>query len=271
MARRKKLGFALGSGGARGVAHIGFLQAMEEAGIKPDYISGCSMGSVVGMAYAAGITPEEMKEKVFSLKMLDLIDVTKRPGGLFDTRKIRTLLMKYVGDPDFKDLKIPFVCVAVDLRSQSVVELKEGKVLDAVIASSSIPGIFKPTERDEMRLIDGGVLERVPVKALAHIGSKSKKIVAVDVLGQKECRSKCPNAIGMMLDVFDIMDNHRTTRCKNDHHNHIDLWLEPDLGHMSQYSLKGVRTAYEKGYEIGKANVENIQNLIKYESEERNE
>ena len=66
MARRKKLGFALGSGGARGVAHIGFLQAMEEAGIKPEYISGCSMGSVVGMAYSAGITPEEMKEKVFS-------------------------------------------------------------------------------------------------------------------------------------------------------------------------------------------------------------
>ena len=67
--KKRKLGFALGAGGSRGVAHIGFLQAMEEAGIKPDYISGCSMGSVVGMAYSAGITPEEMKEKVFSLKM----------------------------------------------------------------------------------------------------------------------------------------------------------------------------------------------------------
>ncbi len=262
MARRKKLGIALGSGGARGVAHIGFLQAMDEAGIKPDYISGCSMGSVVGMAYAAGVSPTVMKDGVFALKMLDLIEVTKRPGGLFDTRKIRNVLMKYVGDPEFKDLKIPFVCVAVDLHSQQIVEFKEGNVIDAVIASSSIPGVFKPTEKDGMRLIDGGVLERVPVKALAHLGVKSKKIVAVDVLGQKACRPKCPNAIGMLLDVFDIMDNHRTNRCKNDHRNHIDLWLEPELGLMSQYSLKGVQTAYEMGYKIGVENVENIRKLI---------
>ena len=264
MPRKRRLGFALGSGGARGVAHIGFLQAMDEAGIKPDYISGCSMGSVVGMAYCAGVTPAEMKERVFSLKMLDLIEVTKRPGGLFDTRKIRNLLMKYVGDPEFKDLKIPFVCVAVDLHSQSVVEFKEGNVIDAVIASSSIPGIFKPTEKEGMRLIDGGVLERVPVKALAHIDKRKKKIVAVDVLGQKQCRPKCPNAVGMLLDVFDIMDNHRTKRCKNDHENHIDLWLEPDLGQMSQFSLKGVKTAYEKGYEIGKENAKIIKELITY-------
>ena len=269
MARRKKLGFALGSGGSRGVAHIGFLQAMDEEGIKPDYISGCSMGSVVGMAYAAGVTPAEMKERVFSLKMLDLIEVTKRPGGLFDTRKIRNLLMKFVGDPDFKDLKIPFVCVAVDLHTQSVVEFKDGNVIDAVIASSSIPGIFKPTEKDGMRLIDGGVLERVPVKALAHIDKKKKKIIAVDVLGQKECRPKCPNSIGMLLDVFDIMDNHRTTRCKNDHENHIDLWLEPDLGHMSQYSLKGVQMAYEKGYQIGKEHAKEIKKIISYSSERK--
>ena len=262
MARQKKLGFALGSGGARGVAHIGFLQAMDEAGIKPDYISGCSMGSVVGMAYAAGVSPAVMRDGVFALKMLDLIEVTRRPGGLFDTRKMRNVLMKYVGDPDFKDLKIPFICVAVDLHSQQIVEFKEGNVIDAVIASSSIPGVFKPTEKDGMRLIDGGVLERVPVKALKHLGGKSKKIVAVDVLGQKACRPKCPNAIGMLLDVFDIMDNHRTTRCKNDHRNHIDLWLEPELGHMSQYSLKGVQMAYEKGYQIGVENVENIKKLI---------
>lgn len=260
MKRRKKLGFALGSGGARGVAHIGFLQAMEEAEIKPDYITGCSMGSVVGMAYATGMAPKQMKEIAFNLKMFDLLDVTTRPGGLFDTRKIRNLLTKCVGDPNFEDLKIPFRCVAVDLYTQSVVEFSEGKVLDAVIASSSIPGVFKPTEKDGMRLVDGGVLERVPVKALRHMGAK--RIVAVDVLGQKPCRHKCPNAVGMLLDIFDIMDNHRTTRCKNDHNNHINLWLEPDLGMMSQYSLKGVKDAYERGYEIGVKHAEEIKDLF---------
>lgn len=261
MKKNKKLGFALGSGGSRGVAHIGFLQAMEEEGIIPDYISGCSMGSVVGMAYSAGMSPKEMRDVAFSLKIIDLIDLTNKPGGLFDTRKIRKLLIKQVGDIRFEDLKIPFRCVAVDLFSQEVIEMSEGSVIEAVIASSSIPGVFKPTVKDGMRLIDGGVLERVPVKALRHMGAK--QIVAVDVLGQKSCRHKCPNAMGMLLDVFDIMDNHRTTRCKNDHHNHIDVWLEPDLGMMSQYSLKGVQTAYEKGYEIGKAYAKEIQKLYR--------
>ena len=261
MKKHKELGFALGSGGSRGVAHIGFLQAMEEEGIVPDYITGCSMGSVVGMAYSAGMSPKEMRDVAFSLKMIDLIDLTNKPGGLFDTRKIRKLLIKHVGDITFDSLKIPFRCVAVDLHAQEVVEMSEGSVVDAVIASSSIPGVFKPTEKDGMRLIDGGVLERVPVKALRRMGAK--QIVAVDVLGQKNCRPKCPNAMGMLLDVFDIMDNHRTTRCKNDHHNHIDVWLEPDLGMMSQYSLKGVQNAYEKGYEIGKAHAKEIRKLYR--------
>jgi NTE family protein len=258
--RKKKIGFALGSGGARGVAHIGFLQAMEEAGIKPDYISGCSMGSVVGMAYAAGMTPEQMRDVAFSLKLRDLIDVTNRPGGLFDTRKIRKLLMKYVGDPEFGDLSIPFRCVAVDMFSQELVEFSEGKVLDAVIASSTIPGVFKPLEFNGMRLVDGGVLDRVPVKALTHMGAK--QIVAVDVLGKKPCREKCPNALGLLFDVFEIIDNKRTTDNKDLHDRHIKTWIEPDLGAMSQYSLKGVRMAYEKGYEIGKAHVEEIEKLF---------
>ena len=196
MKKHKELGFALGSGGARGVAHIGFLQAMEEEGIVPDYISGCSMGSVVGMAYSAGMSPKEMRDAAFSLKMIDLIDLTNKPGGLSDTRKIRKLLTKYVGEIEFKDLKIPFRCIAVDLHSQEIVEMSEGDVIGAVIASSSIPGVFKPTERDGMRLIDGGVLERVPVRAVRRMGAK--QIVAVDVLGQKQCQQKCPNAMGML-------------------------------------------------------------------------
>ena len=261
MRKHKELGFALGSGGARGVAHIGFLQAMDEEGIVPDYISGCSMGSVVGMAYSAGMTPKEMRDVALSLKMVDLIDLTNKPGGLFDTRKIRKLLVKNVGDIEFKNLKVPFRCVAVDLHSQEVVEMSKGSVIEAVIASSSIPGVFKPTEKDGMRLIDGGVLERVPVKALRHMGAK--QIVAVDVLGQKSCRPKCPNAMGMLLDVFDILDNHRTAKCKNDHHNHINIWLEPDLGHMSPYSLKGLEMAYQKGYEIGKEHAKEIRRLYR--------
>ena len=96
MKEKKKLGFALGAGGSRGVAHIGFLAAMEEAGIRPDYIAGCSMGSVVGAAYAAGVSTELMFKAVRKLRLLDLVAPGTR-GGLFDMRKARKLMEKYIG------------------------------------------------------------------------------------------------------------------------------------------------------------------------------
>ena len=261
MARRKKLGFALGSGGARGVAHIGFLQAMEENGIKPDVISGCSMGSVVGAAYASGMSPSEMFQAVKTLRLIDLLDITVKPGGLLDTRKMRKVLAKYLGEITFEDLKIPFSCIAVDMISQQLVEFKTGNVVDAVVCSSSIPSVFKPTEKDGMRLIDGGILERVPVREVKAMGAK--KVVAVDVMGNKQAQEKCPGMIGMMSDVIELMDNHRTLRRRQESDDIIDLWCEPDLGTMSVYTFRHTTFAYQKGYECGLEHVEQIKALLK--------
>ena len=258
--KRKKLGFALGSGGSRGVAHIGFLQAMEEAGIKPDYISGCSMGSIVGAAYASGMTPEAMRKAACSLRLFDLVDVTPKPGGLMDTRKMRKLLERYIGDVTFEELKIPFTCIAVDMLSQKLVQFQTGKVVDAIVASSSIPTIFKPTEMDGMRLIDGGVLTRVPVDEVKKMGAD--KVVAVDVLANMVCREKCPNAIVVLTEVVDIMDNYRTERYKKEHQKKYNLWLEPELGRMSQYSFKKLEFAYEQGYKLGCEYAQQIKDML---------
>lgn len=245
----KKLGLALGAGGSRGVAHIGFLKALEEQGIKPDYICGCSMGSVVGAAYSSGMTPAEMWLVVGKLRILDLITPSKQRGGLFGTKKMRQQLLKNIGDITFEDLKIPFHCIAVDMCTQQVIEFSEGSVVDAVVASSSIPAVFHPLDKDGMRLVDGGVLERVPVKQVKDMGADV--VVAVDVLGQKDCSEDCPRTLGVMLEVFDLMDNYRTRRRKEDNAEITDFWLEPDLGAMSQYELKQVGIAYEKGYQLG--------------------
>ena len=247
---KKKLGFALGAGGSRGVAHIGFLAAMEEAGLRPDYIAGCSMGSVIGAGYASGMSVEEMKRAVFKLRLLDLIAPSGCRGGFFDTRKIRRLLVRHVGDIQFSDLKIPFRCVAVDMITQEVIEFAEGSVADAVVASSSIPSIFRPTEKDGMRLVDGGVLERVPYKRVRALGADV--VVAVDVLGQKCCKEKCPGTLGVLLETIDVMDNARTKMMRERDKKEIDFWLEPELSDMSQYSFKEFEFACDKGYEIGK-------------------
>ena len=259
---KKKLGFALGAGGSRGVAHIGFLKAMEEEGITPDYIAGCSMGSVVGAAYASGMTIKDMERAVEKLRILDLIIPTSQRGGLFETKRIRKLLERYIGDIEFDDLKIPYRCIAVDMITQSVVEFHEGKVLDGVIASSSIPAVFKPTQKDGMRLVDGGVLERVPYRTAKEMGADV--VVAVDVLGWRDCQKEMPTTLGVILEIMDLMDNARTknNREKGKRKKMYDVWLEPDLGDMNQYSCKKMNWALEKGYEIGKANADKIKKLL---------
>ena len=256
----KKLGLALGAGGSRGVAHIGFLKALEEANIQVDYIVGSSMGSVVGGAYAAGVSVDTMREAVCKLRLLDLISPAKQKGGVFGNAKMRSQIVKYIGDITFADLKLPFHCVAVDMIQQEVVELSEGKLADAIVASSSIPSIFHPVLQADKRLIDGGVLERVPAMRVKKMGADV--VVAVDVLGWRNASEKVPGPLGMSLSTFDIMDNHRTKAYREKYKKHIDFWLEPELGEMSQYSLKQIKEAYEKGYELGKANVAAIQKAL---------
>lgn len=258
---KKKLGFALGAGGSRGVAHVGFLKAMEEEGIKPDFIAGCSMGSVIGAAYASGMSIADMEKAVEKLRILDLIVPTSKRGGVFDTRKIRKLLERYIGDVEFKDLKIPYSCIAVDMISQKLVEFKEGKVLDGVVASSSIPGVFKPTVMEGMRLIDGGVLERVPYKTVGNMGADV--IVAVDVLGWRDCRKEMPTVLGILLEVMDIADNARTKEHRERDKDLFDVWIEPDLGDMSPYSCKHMDFAMKQGYEYGKKYAKEIKKKLK--------
>ena len=258
---KKKLGFALGSGGSRGVAHIGFLRAMEEKGVRPDYIVGCSMGAVVGAAYASGFSVDKMEEAVKKLRLLDLVAPTGKRGGLFDTKKVRKLLEKYIGDITFADLKIPFRCVAVDMITQRVIEFSEGSLLDAVIASSSIPSVFRPLEKDGMRLIDGGILERVPFMQVKDMGADV--VVAVDVLGQRSTKEKCPTTLGVLLEAIDIADNARTRIRRHTYQDQIDFWIEPELGDMSQYVVKNLGFAAEKGYEVGQKYAKEIKAKLK--------
>lgn len=257
----KKLGLALGAGGARGVAHIGFLQALEEEDIRPDFIVGSSMGAVIGAAYAMGTPISTMKRAAESLRLLNLITPTKQKGGLFGTQKIRMLLERYIGDKQIEEAKIPFHAIAVDMRQQEVVEFSKGSILDAVIASASIPTIFHPLTQGDQRFIDGGVLERVPAMRLKKMGAEV--IVAVDVLGWRTPSTKIPGMVGVLLETFDIMDNYRTKEYYLRHKRDIDFWLEPDLGDVSQYDLKILRYAYEKGYELGKEYAPKIARELK--------
>ena len=259
----KKLGFALGAGGSRGVAHIGFLNAMEEAGIVADFVAGTSMGSVVGACYCAGYSADYMKKEVEKLTMSDIFDLSINPiknGALLRAQKMRKKLASYfTKTPTFNHLKIPFRSVAVDLISGNLkVFTGDDEVAEGVAASSSIPTIFKPVEKDGMLLVDGGVRCRVPIEQVREMGAEV--VIAVDVLGKLRPTTKKLNLFAVSFRVFDIMDDDITDRKMKE--LNADLYLAPDLGDMTPYQFKGIENAYNVGYELGKANAEKIKNLI---------
>ncbi len=261
----KTLGLALGAGGSRGVAHIGFLQALEEAGIRPDFVTGCSMGSIVGACYCAGVTPEAMKKTVLGLRLSKIASLNLTPlhaGGLMRMNKARAIVAGLIGaETTFAELKIPFACVATDLVHGRTVVLNEGNVADAAIASSSIPGAFTPASVGEYtKLVDGGILERVPTRQLRAMGAEV--IVAVDVLGNLMREKPVgDNLVDTLLRCIDIMDT-RTTQRKHIARRYVDLWLEPALGSMDQYKVRDLKFAYDKGYELGKEKAGEIASLV---------
>ncbi len=259
----KKLGFALGAGGSRGVAHIGFLKAMEENGIKPDCIAGTSMGSVVGACYALGMSPDQMIEEIEKLKFSEIFDLSINPirnGALLRAKKMRKKLEKYLKGHTFNDLQIPFCAVATDLiKGNHVVLHGNDKLLDGVVASSSIPGVFKPVKKGHKLLVDGGITRRVPIDEVRDMGAEV--VVAVDVLGKVRESHKSYNMFAVCLRVVDIMDSQITDYRRAN--QKPDLFLSPDLGDMSQYKFKDLRMAYEKGYELGLASVKKIKKLLK--------
>lgn len=259
---KKKIGFALGAGGARGIAHIGFLQAMEENGIYPDYIAGSSMGSILGACYAAGMKPEKMRETLLGMKASTIVDLGLLPvsrKGFLKWDKTRAFLEKLVPARTFSDLKIPLTCVSVDLKTGGLCAISEGDLWDAVLASGSIPAVFRPVESEGRLLVDGGVLCRVPVKQVKEMGADVT--VAVDVIGRGQPEEKIGNTIMVILRTYDIMNETMTARQKEEYAEICDVWLEPEMGDLSQYKIKYYPEAYDAGYKAGREQAERIRRL----------
>lgn len=181
-----RLGLALGGGGARGLAHIGVLRVFQREQLPIACIAGTSMGGLVGSLFAAGVplsTVEEEVSKISSLKeQLRLVDVSISAAGLsVRGRRVYNFMADLLGDElTFADLRLPLAMVSVDILTGREVLLQGGLVIDAVRATISVPGVFEPVELGDYRLVDGGVLDNVPVDVLRTLGAT--RTIAVDVL-----------------------------------------------------------------------------------------
>ena len=258
----KKFGLVLGSSGSRGSSYIGFIKALEEANLTPDYITGCSMGSIVGACYAYGMSSAQMEKEIYSLKFSQLVDLSVDPvknAAFLRSNKLTKKIDCYFEGVRFCDLKIPFKAVATDIITGAVYTFEGEELLtEGIVASCTIPSIFKPIKKNDMLLVDGGVKCRLPISQVRNMGAEV--VVAVDALGKLRRVDKAYNIATLMLRTFDVMDaeinKYRLKELKP------DLVLEPDLGEMSQYKFKNFEQAIEAGYKIGKQNINKILALL---------
>lgn len=257
----KKIGICLGAGGARGIAHIGFLQALEENNIPIDIVTGCSMGSVVGAMYLKGYSPKEMLEIALKLKPNDVIDVSLNALGnkaILRSQKMDKLLDKYLGNTDFSDLSKPYCCIAVDLYSGNVVPFYDGDVKFAVRCSSSIPIGFTPIPYKDMLLVDGAIRNRIPVAEARKLGADV--VIAVDVLGQLPDIDKVNNIFTVGFRTLDILSFH--INLFEEETQRPELLIIPELGATSQYKVEKQQFCYDQGYKIAIENMDKIKSLV---------
>ena len=179
----RKIGYALGGGGARGLSHIGVLKVLEERGVYPDAIAGTSIGALVGVLYAGGLKAAEIEEVALRVnwrRMALLVDPAVSLAGFVQGRRVTSLLKSILGDLSFPDLKVKFAAVATDIVSGEQVILTGGSVLDAVRASISVPGILTPVSVEGRYLVDGGLVNEVPVSVCHQLGAEY--VVGVNVI-----------------------------------------------------------------------------------------
>ncbi|MCD6356474.1 MAG: patatin-like phospholipase family protein [Anaerolineaceae bacterium] len=181
--KKLKLGVALSGSGARGLTHIGVLKALSSAGIQIDFLAGTSMGGVIAASFAAGLDPAKIEEIACYAGTTSMLARLADPAipvkGIFKGKKIHDFFDQQLHSKTFDDLRIPLTLIAVDVNSNKEIHITKGSLADAIRATISIPGIFIPVERDGMRLVDGGLLNNLPIDVTRDMGADI--VLAVDV------------------------------------------------------------------------------------------
>jgi NTE family protein len=244
----------LGSGSARGWSHIGVIHALERAGVRPDIVCGTSIGAVVGAAYAAGAL-DRLEQWALGLRKRDvasLMDVGPG-GGLLRGKKLLALFRDGIEDRPLSDLEIPFATVATSLQTGAEVWLRDGSTIDAVWASIALPGLLPPVEREGSLLVDGGLVNPVPVSLARAMGADV--LIAVDLgadisgrLRRSETPRKglpVPAVVEVVQSSISIMQT-RITRSRMAGEP-ADVVVAPRLGHLGLLDFQEASQAIAEG------------------------
>jgi len=258
-----KIGLALGGGGARGLAHIGVLKVLERENIPIDLITGTSMGAIIGGAYALNkdisaiekiaekyskisefnigfsFNEKEREGKLFFLKKMSdflkkgyILNLELRRKYINDGEGVKNIIKDLVDNATFVDTKIPFAVVAADLVKGEKIILNHGKLFDALLASASIPGMFPPVTLDKKILVDGGIVDVVPIETAQSLGANF--IIAVSVSQTIKKREEFNNAV----EIFFRSESITSAELRKLQLSFADIVITPKVGrfHWSDFS-----------------------------------
>jgi len=259
----KKVGLALGSGSVKGIAHIGVIQVLEEHGVPIDIVAGSSAGAIVGAIYAAG-TDLSMLGKYFeSISSRSYMDMTiprSGKGGLVKGDRMEELVRVFTHDKTFKETRIPFICMAVDIETGELIAFQDTdkKLHECVRASMSIPGVFMPVRMDGRLLVDGGLLERVPCIPLREAGADV--VIGVDVGYRGEVRRvENPTLHTMYERTLDVVMWY-ITRARQEE---ADIVLCPRvLGLMKGFSTRHTQECIAEGRRVAEEAMPRILEIL---------
>ncbi len=253
-----RVALVLGSGGVRGMAHVGVLEELEANGIYPDLIIGCSAGSLVGALYADNPCLESIKEAVWSIDTDSVLDISvwKCRFGLSQGSRMRRVLNKHLCAKTFEELKIPLVVVAADLHSGELVPMGAGDLVSAVQSSCSIPFVFVPCERDGRVYIDGGTINPVPAIVARDLGAEI--VIAVDLceLLPKTFPTNLFGILDRATEIAFMWQNEVCTR-------HADVVIRPKTCGVGCFNDKAKQQLYEAGQHAARKKMAQIKELVR--------
>lgn len=237
----KKTALALGGGAVLGAAHVGVLRAVRELDIQLSMVSGTSIGSFIAALYAFGKSWEEIRDIALDIDWFDLSSLSLSQFGLLSNRKFGTMVTALLGKRDIRDAQIPLSIVATDIGAGRKFLFTEGDVAMAVMASSCFPGLFKPVEYNGVLLVDGVLMENVPISPLIDAGADS--VICVDLLSA-HCYKKPDNIIDLLLNAFYSAISNTTAMQIAE----ADLAIMPDLSAFSLLGISQVEDIMKIGY-----------------------
>lgn len=253
---KKTIGVALGGGSARGFAHIGVLQALDEADIPVDVVAGTSAGSLVGAFYAAGFSPWMMQEVALKVRDIDVADLSSgSKRGMLGGTALKRMVNGYLGDKPIEKMPKQFAAVATDLATGERLAIRQGDAGTAVAASCSIPGIFIPAMVNGRELVDGGLTSPVPVAVARQLGADL--VIAVDVGGSP---SKKPRTglYEIILQSFEIIGRSLAELESKT----ADLVIRPRTDAWDSADFSARREMIEAGYLAGQEAIPNLKRRL---------